>query len=133
MNTKHRFLLAIALLAIGSHAWAQQQCSAAFLNNKMVVNEYTTKGKCILSQQASGKLTVCTANLSPKSSTPVDKIAFQISIRDGKTKSLCSFSKQTYQQIDIQKILAKCKKGDFIVLRALGSQYALPHNEILVN
>jgi hypothetical protein len=42
------------------------------------------------------------------------------------------FSDQTYKNILIQKVLAKCKKGDSILLITLNNQYALPHNEILV-
>ncbi|SFD81284.1 hypothetical protein SAMN05216167_107147 [Spirosoma endophyticum] len=37
---------AVSTIGFGQHPF--NNCSAAFLNNKMVVNEYSTQGKCIL-------------------------------------------------------------------------------------
>lgn len=107
-------------------------CSAAFLGDKMVVNEYTPKGKCVVSANATGPLTLFTVNLSPTESKKVDQLPFQVAIRDRNTKTLTLYSKETLRQVDIQRILAKCRKGDYIVLLTLDTQYALPHNEIEV-
>lgn len=107
-------------------------CTAAFLNNKIVVDEYSPQGKCALAADATGLLTVCTADLLPTSSMAVDKITFKIAIRDQNTKTLVMYSNEEFQQVDVQKLLAKCRKGDHIVLLTLNEQYALPHNEILV-
>ena len=60
------------------------------------------------------------------------KISFKIILRDGATKTLLSYSDTTYEGIDIQKVLGKCKKGDAILISLVKDQYALPHNEILV-
>ena len=38
-------------------------CSAAFLNNKMIVTEYSTRGKSAVAEKAMGELTVCTAEI----------------------------------------------------------------------
>ena len=108
------------------------QCTAAFLNGKIVVNEYTDKGKCKLSANAQGMLSVCTAELSDTASRAVDKIPFKIAIRDKNTKTLMSFSNETFRELDIRKVLSKCQPGDYIVLLTLSDGYALPHNEILV-
>lgn len=107
-------------------------CTAAFLGDKMVVDEYTTKGKCILPATATGKLTVCTVDLSPTATKIVDRIPFRVAIRDKNTKTLLAFSTQDVKQIDVQTVLAKCRKGDHIVLLTVDSTYAMPHNEILV-
>lgn len=107
-------------------------CTAAFLDNKMVVDEYTPDGKCSLPQTATGVLSVCTADLSPTNSFPVAKVKFMVALRDQNTRTLTMFSKETYKQLDIQKVLARCKKGDHIVLLTLDDEYAFPHNEILV-
>ena len=98
----------------------------------MVVNEYSTKGKCILPLSAIGKLTVCTVNLSPTTSQAVDKIPFRIAIRNKNTQTLLLLTKTDVKQIDVHNVLTKCKKGDHIVLLTLDDQYAVPHNEILV-
>lgn len=129
------YLLVSILLCVSNVLFAQSQfreCSAAFLGKKMVVNEYTDEGKSSLTSTASGILTVCTAELSEKESRAKDKILFKIAIRDNKTKTLVTYSDKAYSEIDIQNVLKKCKKGDYIVLMTTDSQYALPHNEILV-
>ncbi len=111
---------------------SQQICSAAFLDNKLVVDEYSPTGKCILPLTTRGELTVATADLSLEASKPVDRLPFKIAIRDENTKTLTMFSGEDYRKIEIQQVLVKCKKGDSIVLLTLEKQYALPHNEILV-
>lgn len=125
------FALAIAILP----AAAQNQfnnCSAAFLDQKMVVDEYSPSGKCVLPASATGELTVCTAELSPEKSVPVDRIDFKIAIRDKNTGTLMMYSGDTYQKIEVKQVLARCKPGDHIVLITMKDEFALPHNEILV-
>lgn len=119
-----------ALSLIGQNHF--NNCSAAFLDRKMVVDQYAPEGKCVLPLDAAGELTVCTANLSPERSVPKDKIAFKIAIRDKNTGTLVMYSGDTYRKIDIQKVLAQCSPGDRIVLLTMDREYALPHNEILV-
>jgi hypothetical protein len=109
-----------------------QQCAAAFLNKNMVVNEYTTSGKCVLPLTAQGELTVQTVDLSPTASKALDAIPFRIAIRDGQTKTLIQYASNDVLKADIRQVLAKCKKGDSIVLLTMDNQYALPHNEILI-
>jgi hypothetical protein len=107
-------------------------CSAAFLNGKMLVNEYSPSGKCSVSITEKGDLTVSTVELSSKESKAINPIMFQVAIRDKDTGTLMMVSKEGIQKIEIQKILEKCKKGDFILLLTNSDEYALPHNEILV-
>lgn len=107
-------------------------CTAAFLDGKIIVDEYTDKGVCTVEENATGELTVQTADLSPEESRPTGKIAFRLAIRDGNTKTLYAFSDERYQQIPIQQILRHCRPGDAIVLMTTADEYALPHNEIIV-
>ena len=123
-------LLLSSGISFGQKAFSS--CSAAFLNNKMVVDEYSTKGKSTIGTNATGTLTVCTAELGPTSAKAVDKIVFKIAIRDKDTKTLVMFSDEAFNQVNIQNVLKKCEKGDHIVLMTTDNQYALPHNEILV-
>lgn len=122
------FVFAASAQAQGSF----NSCTGAFLDKKLVVDEYTTTGKCILSQTATGELTVCTAELSPQSSIPKDEIEFKIAIRDKNTGTLTMYSGDTFKRIDIEKVMAQCTPGDHIVLLTMSRDYALPHNEILV-
>lgn len=135
MKTAFRFLFCLFFIVPAFYGHAQtsfNNCAAAFLNKKMVVDEYTTTGKCVLPATATGELTVCTADLSPELSIPKDKIEFKIAIRDKNTGTLTMYSGDTYRKVDIRKVLAQCKSGDHIVLLTMDREFALPHNEILV-
>lgn len=98
----------------------------------MVVNEYAPTGKCTLPIGAAGNLTVCTADLSPGHSQAVKPVKFMVAIRDKNTKTMVMYSNKSYKELDIRKVLSKCNVGDHIVLLTTDDQYALPHNEILV-
>lgn len=124
------FLMLCSGISFGQKAFSH--CSAAFLNNKMVVSEYSTKGKSVIGSNASGTLTVCTAELSATSAKAVEKIDFKIAIRDKETQTLVMFSDKAFNQVSIKDVLKKCAKGDHIVLMTTDNQYALPYNEILV-
>ena len=118
-----------------SAAFAQDRftnCSAAFLDSRMIVDEYSPTGKCVLPAAATGQLSVGTVELSPKEYRLIKPLRFKVAIRDGNTKTLLAFSEETYERVDVQSVLARCQKGDAIVLLTLETDYALPHNEILV-
>ncbi|MCY7359289.1 MAG: hypothetical protein LH609_17910 [Rudanella sp.] len=107
-------------------------CAAAFVGDKMVVNEYSPKGTCQLTTTATGDLSVQTVDFSPESTKALDKIDFNVAIRDKATGTLIMYSGETFRQVPVQQVLAKCKKGDHIVLLTLDNRYALPHNEIVI-
>ncbi|CCH51914.1 hypothetical protein BN8_00872 [Fibrisoma limi BUZ 3] len=135
MKRTHWLTFTIALSAVSILSFGQsttQSCTAAFLGNRMVVNEYSTTGKCVVPATSTGELSVQTVALSPKSVKALGKVPFKVAIRDKATKKLVPFSANQYRQVNIRNVLAKCQKGDHIVLMAIGNQYALPHNEILV-
>ena len=128
-------LLAIVLALICELAMAQDKfsnCSAAFLDNQMIVEKYEPLAKAHVSKNATGELTVCTADISVDETKAVDKILFSIAIKDSKTGTMKLVSKKPILKYDLSTLLAKCKKGDFIVLLTENDKYALPHNEILV-
>jgi hypothetical protein len=132
MKTVKNLILGIVLLGIYSQIQAQS-CSAAFLDNKMIVNEYTPEGKCFLKLEASGTLIVAETELFDDGRFNItNKIGFMVAIRDKNTKTLTMYSTEVFPQADIRPILAKCQKGDSIVLLTMKKDYALPHNEILI-
>lgn len=119
-----------------SKSFAQKafsDCAAAFLNKKMIVKEYTNKAKASIPLSAHGELSVGTVALSDKGNKLVNNFAFSIAIKDKVTGTLMLFSRENYAKIEIQKVLSRCHKGDSIVILTLNNEYALPHNEILVN
>ena len=133
---KETSIIFILLTILCSHfSFGQQHfnnCSAAFLNSKMLVNEYSPSGKCSVSITEKGNLTVSTVELSSTENKAIDPIMFQVAIRDKNTRTLMMVSKEGIQKIEIQNILEKCKKGDSIILLTNNDEYDLPHNEILV-
>ncbi|WP_345243483.1 hypothetical protein [Nibrella saemangeumensis] len=135
MKNRIRWSLVICGCMLSSLCAGQSSfsnCTAAFLGDKMVVDEYSPKGKCVVAATATGQLTLYTVNLSRTESKRVEPVPFQIAIRDKDTKTLTMYSKENLRQVDIRRVLARCRKGDAIVLLTLDNRYALPHNEILV-
>ncbi|HAD14737.1 MAG TPA: hypothetical protein DCF33_20105 [Saprospirales bacterium] len=131
----NKLFFLLGMLLSGYLAQAQEpfsQCTAAFLNKKMVVDEYSPTGKCSLPQNATGTLTVCTADLSPERSVPLEKIRFKIALKKQQANTLIMFSEMTYKEVNIEKVLTQCQPGDNIVLMTLDNRYSLPHHEILV-
>lgn len=115
--------------------FAQQpfsQCTAAFVSSKLIVDNYSPNGRCQLPAFTSGLLTVQTVALTPTATKPLRKVDFTVAIRDKATGTVHLYSSRTYRQIPVKTVLAKCKKGDHILLLTKDSQFALPHNEILV-
>jgi hypothetical protein len=134
---KFRYIIAAAFLVffLKTDLSAQNkfsECSAIFLNQKMVVDDYSPNGKCLLKANAKGTLTVSTAIFENDKWRAEEQIGFKVTIKDGSTNTLLSYSEVSFFKIDIQSILSKCKKGDSILISVLKDKYALPHNEILV-
>lgn len=108
------------------------ECTAAFVNNEAVVDDYSPRGTCQIDSTATGTLTVQTAEISKGQCNPHRKVPFSIAIRDGQTKTLWPYKKETVLDIELKDLLAYCKSGDSIVLLMHDKEYALPHNEIFI-
>lgn len=134
---KHQ-LLFICMLSgclTSTASFAQQpysQCSAAFVSSKRIVNDYGPKGRCQLPASTTGMLTVRTIALTSTATKPLRKIDFSVAIRDKATGTVHLYSSRTYRQLPVKTVLARCKKGDHILLLTKDSRYALPHNDIIV-
>ncbi len=108
-------------------------CAAVFLDNDMMVDDYSPKGRCEVNAISKGALQVFSITFSLTNPSPYDQVAFKVAIRNQQTNTLWMFSEETYQQIPLEKILEKCQPGDSILLLTVDSQYSLPHHEIFVN
>ena len=111
---------------------AFNDCAAICLNKVALVKDYSPSGTCEIELEAKGILTAYTVELSETAITPKKAIRFKIAIEDATTNTLWLFSEKTFKKIPVEKILAKCKKGDVIRLLTVDNSFALPHNEILV-
>lgn len=125
------FILSFSAFLFGETT-THNTCAAAFIDTKMMVDQYTPKGQCSLAANATGTLAVYTVELAPEKSQALEKISFKIAILDKQTQTLTMFSDKTFKQTDIGQVLRKCEKGDKIILLTTDAKYALPHNEILV-
>ncbi|MDX2247134.1 MAG: hypothetical protein SF052_10180 [Bacteroidia bacterium] len=134
MKRNHFFLL--AFLLCGTLSLSAQpdfnNCAAAFLGQKRMVNEYTTTGFCEVNQSEKGLLSVCQISLNEDGDIKGRETEFMVAIRDGATQTYWMFSAESYKKIAIEKILSRCKPGDKIVLMTRDREWALPHAEITV-
>ena len=127
--------LTLCCLLAGLMSFGQEpfgQCAAAFLNTRMVVDDYSPQGQCRLPLQSTGELTVQTVDLSPTESKALAAIPFKVAIRDGRTHTLTMYAQADFVKLNIQDVMKRCRKGDSLVLLTTSDQYALPHNEILI-
>lgn len=134
MKSNYFFLLALMFSCVLS-ARAQSDftsCAAAYLGQTRLVNEYTTKGFCEVTQSAKGLLSVSQISLNEDGDIKGEEIAFMVAIRDGVTQTYWMYSGESYTEIEISKILSRCKSGDKIVLMTQDREWALPHAEIAV-
>lgn len=107
-------------------------CSAAFLDGKMIVEQYSKTAMAKISILSKGQLTASTAELGENYAKPIKMFEFGVAIKDKETATIMLFSSKTFMKIEIEQVLAKCKKGDSILILTTNNEYALPHNEILV-
>lgn len=129
------FLLMMCCLLTSPTSFGQennQQCAAAFLDTRMVVDEYSPKGKCRLALHSTGELTVQTVALSLTESKALAAIPFKVAIRNGETNTLTLYSSSEVVKVPVQDVLKRCRKGDSLVLLTVSNHYSLPHNEILI-
>lgn len=136
MKTLQRMMSVACLVGAALVGYAQSKfsnCSAVFIDNRPVVNDYSPTGKCSLTQDAQGTLSVAEATYENNQWHQTAAIDFMVAIRDKNSKTLTMFSKEVYQKVDIKNVLSKCNKGDAIVLLTLKDSYALPHNEIVIH
>jgi len=135
-NMKRLLFAFIGLFyAIGTFAQKEDfnNCAAAFLDQKMIVDDYSPEGKCVVSSGAHGTLTVRPVTINAgEAPVPGEKIKFKVALRGSGDRALMLLSEKTYNEVDIQDILKQCQKGDRIVLLTLEREWALPHHEILI-
>lgn len=128
-------LIILCLFFITSKAlWGQHfnSCVAACIDKTTIVKSYDVNAVCEISKDAAGKLEIYTVDISENGISPKKNIKFKVAIRDTKTQTIWLYSETNFKEIDVEKILVDCKKGDSILLLTKDKRYALPHNEILV-
>lgn len=131
-----RTILLGSFLMLSSVVFSQHKptsCTAVFIDNQMLVDEYTGEGQCIIDYNAKGSFTVQIVDLSSELCHPTGHIRFRLSIRRGSTNTLISFSDKNFTEMQVEDILAKCQPGDSILVLTVDEEYSLPHHEIIVH
>lgn len=107
-------------------------CVAACIDKVAIIKQYNKDAICQIEKSATGKLEIYTVSISETAITPNKRIKFKVGIRDAATQTIWLYSEATFKEIEVENILADCKKGDSIILLTKDKTYALPHNEILI-
>jgi hypothetical protein len=71
--------------------------------------------------------------LSEKGGTPKKAIEFQVAIKNTMTNTLWMYSREILDEVRFEDVLAKCQKGDKIVILTVDQEYSLTHHEIEIN
>lgn len=133
-------MIMVFMLGVLSNSYGQDtfsSCSAVFLNNQMIVEEYSATAKAKISKDtqgwiSAGSVTLGEVSKGEKKFEITDKFEFGVAIKDANTGTIILFSPKAYKKIEAEKVLAKCKKGDSIIIMTTENTFALPHNDILV-
>ncbi len=103
----------------------------------MIVEEYSPTAKAKISKDTQGWISAGAVSLGDVSKGEkkfeiTEKFEFGVAIKDANTGTIILFSPKAYKKIETEKVLAKCKKGDSIIIMTTDNTFALPHNEIVV-
>ncbi len=106
------------------------ECAAIFYKDKMLVNDYSPRGKCKLESGMKGKLKVYSVSLSEDGAEKIKDIGFKVAIKDGRTNTIWMYSEQTYYEIELDDILKRCRPEDKLIFMTVDRTYSLPHHEV---
>lgn len=129
-------LFILFALIVSLHSFAQKnhsECVAVFHEDDMVVDEFSPRGKSVVSKQTKGNLTVNLVKIGDEI-VKRDSVSFYIAIKDVETQTLTMVSTNPTYFLDLKSVTSKRKEGDKIVLILNDSKYALPteQHEILI-
>jgi hypothetical protein len=126
-------LIVIICLFIVNSAFAQKkhtECAAAFVGEKMIVDEYSPRGISKISKNATGRLSVNLVELGESTVVKGKAVNFLVAIEDKDTQTLTIVSNEETNAKNLKSLLKMVNVGDFIVLVATKDKYALPHHHI---
>ena len=106
-------------------------CAAIFFDDEMLVDDYSPRGVCKLQSGQRGEIYVATVKLTDGGGGyAMEKIPFQIAIKNNRTNTLRMFSAKVYESVQFEDILQQCEEGDEIVILTTDNQYSLSHHII---
>ena len=113
-----------------------RSCSVVTLDQQWIPDSYDRGATCVLKKSATGTISVHeTFDVSNRDHyNKEDFISFKVVLFKKDFDTMVSFSDENYTRLDVESVLAKCEKGDEIVIILNDpNKYSLPHHRITVN
>ncbi|MEL7531983.1 MAG: hypothetical protein AAFN10_11770 [Bacteroidota bacterium] len=109
-------------------------CAAVYLDNDMIITEYSPKGVSKVSLEDKGSLQLRIVN-APDGNWKITGSAqeFRVAIRDQKTGTLVMYGDQAYRRLELSELLAKCQAGDHILILSTNRELGITGAEILID
>lgn len=105
-------------------------CAAIFKNDKMLVDDFSPRGKCKMEIGTDDKLTVATVALNDEGARKTKDLEFHVAIKNERTSTYFLVTKEPVMSIDWPTIYKQCEEGDKVIILTTDNKYALPHAEI---
>ena len=137
---KNIFVVFFTFLALQSHAQASltasgRSCSVVCLNQDWIPDSYDRGANCTIKQSANGIISVHeTYDVSDREHYNKESfISFKVVLFKKDFDTMISYSDENYTELDVKSVLAKCEKGDeIIIILNNPDKYSLPHHRIKV-
>ena len=108
-------------------------CAAILYNDKVLVDTYSTAGKCRITDLEGGKLSVSTITFENNGMQPVQPINFRLAIRNEKSNTLWMYSEKLMKEIHLKDVLDRLEQDDKLIFMTTNDLFALPHHEVEIN
>lgn len=143
--SKLKFYFIVGMCLIWSHTYSQlnfdplnptvklerfTDCAAIFVDGKMLVDDYSPNGQCVLGIQDKGEITIPAVKLNGEGAMAKELLKFRVAIKHVETNTLLMLDDQLYEKIDFEEIKATCQPGDHLIFLLEDDRYILPHHEI---
>ena len=106
--------------------------AAVLINGKVCDRHYFIKDRPKIGVGMQGLLTIASVSSSGDSKLPINKIRFQVAIKNKRTNTTWIYTKSDVSEVDLDDLLKKCEMGDYLILMPADQAYALPDHEMYV-
>ena len=137
---KNIFVVLITLFMLPATAQSSleskgRSCSVVTLDQEWIPDSYHRGAKCVLKKSATGTISVHeTFDVSDREHYNKENyISFKVVLFKKGFDTMIAYSDESYSSLDVESVLAKCEKGDEIIIVLNDSDsYSLPHHRITV-
>ena len=109
-----------------------RNCAAVIINGVVCDDNYFVEGKPRIGQGMKGELTVASVSMSEEGTLPINNILFQVAIKNERTNTTWIYTKAPVSSVNLNDLLSKCEKGDYLIIMPSDQQYSLPKHKMWV-